>query len=138
MISKYRNDQPRNDRHFKINISQARCFERWKEYFIITYDTHKIFRGRLDYWDDKEDILVEYYYTYSKIPGRKYKHCDYWYHYYFTCKNKKYKFTEFDYYYDVNPFKYEIKSMAENARQQMEQRSLNMILKKLVNEEFEW
>ena len=127
----------KTDRHFKMNISQALGLERWKEYIIITYDTHKIFRGRLDDWDDREDILEEMYYTYSKIPGRKYKHCHYMYNHYFTC-NKKYKFTEFDYYYDVKDFICEIKRRAENARQQMEQRSLNMILKRIVNEEFQW
>jgi hypothetical protein len=126
------------DRHFKMNISQARILERWKEYFVITYDTNKIFRGRFDNWDDKEDILEEMYYTYSKIPGRKYKHCNYWYHNYFTCKYKKYKFTEFDYYYEVKDFICEIKRRAENARQTMEHRAVNMILKKIVNEEFQW
>ena len=126
------------DRHFKINIPQVRILERWKEYFIITFDTNKIFQGRFDDWDDREDILEEMYYTYSKIPGRKYKHCCYWYHHYFTCNNKKYKFTEFDYYYDVTEFKCEIKRMSEKARQQMEQRALHMILKRLVNEEFQW
>lgn len=125
------------DRHFKINISQARILERWKEYIVITFDTNQIFRGTFDNWDDREDILEEMYYTYSKIPGRKYKHCSYWYHNYFTC-NKKYKFTEFDYYYHVKEFKCELKNMAENARQTIEQRSLNIILKRLVNEHFEW
>jgi hypothetical protein len=121
-----------------MNISQVRILERWKEYFIITYDTHKIFRGRFDNWDDKEDILEEMYYTYSKIPGRKYKHCGYSYNHYFTCNAKKYKFTKFDYYYDVKDFKSEIKRRSEIARQQMEHRTLNMILKRLVNENFQW
>lgn len=31
-----------------------------------------------------------------------------------------------------------IKQLAKRARQEMEQRSLNMILKRLVNEEFKW
>jgi hypothetical protein len=39
-----------------------------------------------------------------------------------------------DKYYDIVKTKYN----AEKAIQQMEQRSLNMILKKLVNEEFQW
>jgi hypothetical protein len=121
-----------------MNIPQAHCFERWKEYIIITFDTNQIFRGRLDYWDDREyNFLEEMYYTYSKIPGRKYKNLCYFNHYYFTC-NKKYKFTEFDYYYDVEEFECEIKRMAENARRQMEQRALGKILKRLVNEEFNW
>jgi hypothetical protein len=126
------------DRHFKMNISQARILKRWKEYFIITFDTNNIFRGRFDNWDDREDILEEMYYTYSKIPCRKYKNCRYIYNHYFTCNNNKYKFTEFDYYYNVKEFKCELKRRAEKARQQMEHRAVNMILKRLVNEEFEW
>ena len=125
-------------RHFKMNILQQAGLVRWNEYFIITFDTHQIFRGIFDDWDDREDILEEMYYRYSKIPGRKYKNCHYLYHNYFTCNNKKYKFTEFDYYYDVKEFKCELKRKAENAKQQMEQRSLNMILKRIVNEEFQW
>ena len=39
-------------------------------------------------------------------------------------------------YYDVEEMK--VKVAAEKARQQMEQRSLNMILKRVVNEEFQW
>lgn len=39
-----------------------------------------------------------------------------------------------DTYYDVE----KVRKNAEYARQQMEQRSLNMILKRLVNEEFDW
>jgi hypothetical protein len=134
-----------------MNIPQAHCLENGNHYFIITFDTNKIFRGRFDNWDDREDIVVSFYYTYSKIPGRKYKNLDYFNHNYFKCYknlhyfkhnyfkcNKKYKFTEFDYYYDIEPFKYEIKRMAEKARQQMEQRALDKILKRLVNEEFQW
>ena len=128
----------KTDRHFKMSILQQAGLVRWNEYFIITFDTHQIFRGTFDNWDDREDILEEMYYTYSKIPGRKYKNCNYWYHNYFTCNNKKYKFTEFDYYYDVKEFKCELKRKAEKARQQMEHRSVNIILKRLVNEEFQW
>lgn len=128
----------KTDRHFKMNILQQAGLVRWNEYFIITFDTNQIFRGTFDNWDDKEDILEEMYYTYSEIPGRKYKHCRYMYHHYFTCNNKKYKFTEFDYYYNVEEFKCELKRRSENARQQMEQRTLDKILKRLVNEEFEW
>jgi hypothetical protein len=39
-----------------------------------------------------------------------------------------------DTFYDLE----EIKDNAKRARQQMEQRSLNMILKRVVNEEFQW
>ena len=128
----------KTDRHFKMNILQQAGLVRWNEYFIITFDTNQIFRGRFDDWDDREDILEEMYYTYSKIPGRKYKNCCYCYHHYFTCNNKKYKFTDFDYYYDVKEFKCELKRRAEKARQQMEHRAVNIILKRVVNEEFQW
>jgi hypothetical protein len=40
-------------------------------------------------------------------------------------------------YYDYNDIE-EIREKSKRARQQMEQRSLNMILKRLVNEEFQW
>jgi len=39
-----------------------------------------------------------------------------------------------DIFYDLE----EIREKSQKARQQMEQRSLNIILKKLVNEEFQW
>ena len=39
-------------------------------------------------------------------------------------------------YYDVEEMI--VRVAAEKARRQMEQRSLNMILKRLVNEEFQW
>jgi hypothetical protein len=45
-----------------------------------------------------------------------------------------YVFYEEDDYYDPD----KIKENAQKARQQMEQRSLDIILKKLVNEEFQW
>ena len=126
----------KTDRHFKMSILQQAGLVRWNEYFIITFDTHQIFRGTFDDWDDREDILEDMYYTYSKIPGRKY--CRSFNNQYFTCNDKKYRFNECDYYYNVKEFKCEIKRIAEKARQQMEQRSLDMILKKLVNEHFQW
>jgi hypothetical protein len=45
-----------------------------------------------------------------------------------------YLFHEKDYYYDPEI----IREKAQLARQCMEQRSLNMILKRVVNEEFQW
>lgn len=45
-----------------------------------------------------------------------------------------YSFYEEDYYYDPE----KIRENAQQAKQEMEQRSLNIILKKLVNEEFHW
>uniref|UniRef100_A0A6C0D239 Uncharacterized protein n=1 Tax=viral metagenome TaxID=1070528 RepID=A0A6C0D239_9ZZZZ len=46
---------------------------------------------------------------------------------------KYYSFYEDDYYYDQ-----EIIENAQKAREQMEHRALNIILKKLINEEFQW
>ena len=45
-----------------------------------------------------------------------------------------YSFYEEDYYYDPE----EIKKNGQKARQTMEHRTVNMILKRIVNEEFEW
>ena len=45
-----------------------------------------------------------------------------------------YLFYEIDYYYDQE----QIRENAQQAREKMEQRSLDMILKKVVNEEFQW
>jgi len=62
-------------------------------------------------------------------------------------RNTNIKFTKYDVNYlgalslDSNNIFYdweEIREKSKRARQQMEQRSLNMILKKLVNEEFQW
>jgi len=62
-------------------------------------------------------------------------------------RNTNIRFTREDEYYlgalslDSNNTFYdweEIREKAQKARQQMEQRSLNIILKKLVNEEFKW
>ena len=63
------------------------------------------------------------------------------YHYSFWSKKikpEKLKGTAFfsstDTFYDLE----EIREKGKNARHAMEQRSLNIILKKIVNENFEW
>jgi len=45
-----------------------------------------------------------------------------------------YEFDRYDHFYDVE----KIKNIAQKARQQMECRALNKILKRVVNETFEW
>jgi hypothetical protein len=126
-----------DNQYFKMpSIPRVRQYRSNKEYIVITYDTNQIFRGTFDTWDGIDEINEQYYTTYYHMPNREY--CNSFSNYYFTCNNKKYKFTECDYYYDVKPFKNEIKRRAENARKQMEQRSLNMILKRTVNEQFQW
>lgn len=123
------------DPHFKINIPHNTSIEVGKEYFIITFDTNQTFRGTYDYWHDMDYILEDKYTTYSHMP---YRDCEFICTHYFTCNNKKYIFNVCDYYYDFKEFKCEIKRRADNARNQMEQRTLDMILKRLVNEHFEW
>ena len=49
---------------------------------------------------------------------------------------KIHTFYRTDKYYEIDID--EIKKNAENARKQLETRSVNMILKRLVNEEFQW
>jgi len=126
----------RNDDHFKMpSIPQVSQYSCNKEYIVITFDTHQIFRGIFDDWDTISDIDEENYTTYSHMPNRVGSS---FVNYYFTCNNKKYMFSSNDYYYEVEIFICQIKHNAENARKQMEQRSLDMILKRLVNEEFDW
>jgi hypothetical protein len=56
-----------------------------------------------------------------------------WYSLFSINGDKKY-FFESDIYYDV----VDIKHNANQARKNMEQRALDKILKRLVNEEFQW
>ena len=122
---------------FKMpSIPRVRQYRSNKEYIIITYDTNQIFRGTMDTWDGIDEINEEYYTTYYHMPNRE--HCNSFSNYYFTCNNKKYMFNDCDYYYEVYLFICQIKRNAENVREQMEERALDKILKKVVNEEFQW
>ena len=47
-------------------------------------------------------------------------------------------FDKHDKFYDAEEYLNEIKEIANNARQNMEQRALNKILKGLIDETFEW
>ena len=67
-------------------------------------------------------------YRYSRMSGDKYAFA------WFYNNSLSYYYTPDDEFYDIEY----IKENAQRAIQQMEQRSLNMILKRLVNEEFEW
>jgi hypothetical protein len=51
-----------------------------------------------------------------------------------SIKNSEEQFMHYDKFYDVE----DIKFKANNARQNMEKRALDTILKKIVNENFEW
>lgn len=48
--------------------------------------------------------------------------------------NREQEFKHYDQFYDIE----DIKLKANDARQYMEKRALNIILKKIVNENFEW
>jgi hypothetical protein len=93
-----------------------------KEYYVKSYD-NKYFKG-MKFIDYKTKTSLEhdtnYYYINIIMRFRRITHF--------------YSFHEEDYYYDPE----KIEENAQKARQQMEQRSLNMILKKVVNEHFEW
>jgi hypothetical protein len=88
-----------------------------KEYYIKTYDTEIQFKFVFD----------EYQTSYNDELERDVNMI-------FRRGINRYVFYEDDYYYDPE----QIKRNAQIARNQMEERSMNMVLKKLVNEEFKW
>ena len=83
-----------------------------REYYILRYNGKK-----------QKGIFDTYRYSYMSGDKEAYA----WF-------NNSYYYIYDDDFYDVE----KIKESAQWARQTMEHRSLNMILKKLVNEEFEW
>lgn len=88
-----------------------------KEYYIQTYDTHLCFKGMI-FNDYQREIDIDVININMNFTRAKCRHL----------------FFEEDYYYDPE----KIKDNAQKARQQMEQRTLDMILKRLVNEYFQW
>ena len=90
-----------------------------KEYCVKTHDTDKYFKG------------MKFHHYQKYISKRS---LDDYTHMIFQTTRYFYFFYEYDYYYDPE----KIKENAQKARQQMEQRALDMILKKVVNEEFQW
>ena len=92
-----------------------------KEYYITTHDTHLYFKMIFnDYQTSFSNMGLDYI-NLNMIFIQKYS-------------KDNFLFYEQDYYYDPE----KIRENAQNARQQMEQRALNAILKKIVNENFEW
>jgi hypothetical protein len=90
-----------------------------KEYYVQTYDTRIYFKGMIfeDYYTSISDPINFHIDLNMRFRRRTY-----------------HTFFETDYYYDPE----QIRDNAKKARDKMEHRSLNMILKKLVNEEFQW
>jgi len=89
-----------------------------REYYILSCKTYKFnkYKGIFDV------------YRYSYMSGDKYAFA--WFYH----NSLSYYYTPDDEFYDVDY----IRMNSQKAREQMEQRSLNMILKRLVNEHFEW
>ena len=89
-----------------------------REYYILSCDGYEFnkYKGVFDI------------YRYSYMGGDKEAFA--WFH-----NDSLYdSYTYDDEFYDAE----KIRENAQQAIQQMEQRSLNMILKRLINEEFEW
>jgi hypothetical protein len=88
-----------------------------KEYYIEAYDTHLYFKGMIfnDYQRAIDTDVININMNFTRAP---YRHL----------------FFEEDYYYDPE----KIRENAQLAKQSMEQRALDMILKRIVNEHFEW
>jgi hypothetical protein len=101
---------------FLFNMTPFHELELGREYFILRSNGKK-YKG----------IFDDYKYSYinhdeAEIFAK------------FETKTLYYFYTAEDKFYDVNY----IRMNAYVARQQMEHRSVNMILKRLVNEHFEW
>ena len=91
-----------------------------KEYYIQAYDTHIYFKGMI--FNDYQTAIN------MDLGFRKCVNMN------FTRTTYRHLFVEEDCYYDPE----KIKKTSTLAKQSMEQRALNMILKRLVNEHFEW
>ena len=93
-----------------------------KEYYVKTYDSGKYFKG-MKFHDYKTLPDYTQYLNYHISINMIFIRTTYFYLFY-----------EKDYYYDPEI----IRENAQLAKQRMEQRALNMILKRVVNEHFEW
>lgn len=87
-----------------------------KEYYIQAYDSHLYFKGMIfnDYQRAIDIDVININMNFTRA----------------TCRHL---FYEEDYYYDPE----KIRENAQFAKQSMEQRALDMILKRIVNEHFE-
>jgi hypothetical protein len=92
--------------------------EHGREYYILHCDGYicKKYKGTFDV------------YRYSRMSGDRYAFA-WFYHNSLSCC-----YTGDDEFYDVE----KIRENSQRAIQSMEHRSVNMILKRIVNEEFEW
>lgn len=98
--------------------TQFHELETGREYYILSCNGYecKKYKGIFDV------------YRYSRMSGDRYAFA-WFYNNSLSCS-----YTGDDEFYDVE----KIRVNAQKAIQTMEQRSLNMILKRIVNEEFQW
>jgi len=92
-----------------------------KEYYIKTHDTQS-YQKEMIFVDHETSENLGLIMIFRKYPTVMMSMTTY------------YSFYEEDYYYDSE----QIRENAQHAREKMENLSLNIILKKLVNEEFKW
>jgi hypothetical protein len=88
-----------------------------------------------EYFVQRGGELYKYKVIFSSLHGPRHFH-DFgsselaW----FICRGFNIEFERHDRFYDAE----EIKENAQKARQQMESRALNKVLKQILNEEFQW
>jgi hypothetical protein len=94
-------------------------------------------RGRREYYIETNDKTYKMVFVNLWGPGPT--HPDYRSPEYLWFRNNdvNHKFRRDYKFYDAEEID-KIRENAKKAREQMEQRTVNMILKKLVNEEFQW
>jgi hypothetical protein len=92
--------------------------ESGREYYILHCDgyTCKKYKGTFDV------------YRYSRMGGDRYAFA--WFYH----NSLSYYYTDDDEFYDVE----KIRENSQRAIHDMEQRSLNIILKRIVNDDFQW
>jgi hypothetical protein len=103
--------------------------------YIIRHDTNihkkKIYKGTfIEIHKSRGSRLIP---IEKRRNGEKYETVISWYSLFSVNDETKY-FFESDTYYDLN----KIKENANQARISMEKRAINIILKGLINEEFQW
>jgi hypothetical protein len=103
--------------------------------YIIKHDTNihkkKIYKGTfIETHQSRGSRLIP---IEKRRYGEKYETVISWYNLFSINGDTKF-FFESDIYYDLE----KIREKAKNAKQQMELRALDIILKRIVNEEFKW
>lgn len=110
----------------KMNKVDYTTFVKGKTYYIHAHykeEKDKKYIGEFSHNQDVEYFGGRHYFTFRNVKS--------------ITENLSARYLSFcvtDTYYDVE----EIRENAQRAIQNMEQRSVNMILKRLINEEFQW